>query len=361
MRVEMIEFIRRMPKAELHLHLEGAIQPRTLRALAERHNALERLPATEGGLQDWFRFTDFRHFIDIYMTISDLLREPDDFALAVAGLGDELAVHNVRYAEVTFTPYTHTHLQDKGLTIRDLLAGLSAGRAQVRAKHGIELRWTFDIPRNAAFPAHAARAYVAKPADATLEYALLGKPHGVVGFGLGGLEVGAPPEPFAHVFDAAKQAGLFALPHAGETTGPASIWGAIRALGAQRIGHGVRAIEDPHLLAHLCDARIPLEVNITSNICLHVYQRTGHHPFPHLDRMGLVVTVNTDDPALFNTDLSREFGILADEFGYTQADIARVARNAFAASACEPELRARLLAEFDTWVADNLPSAVERP
>lgn len=358
MGVATIEFIRTLPKAEIHLHLEGAIQPRTLRTLAERHNALGRLPATDGELQDWFRFTDFRHFMDIYMTISDLLREPDDFALAVSALGDELAMHNVRYAEVTFTPYTHTHLQDKGLTIQDLLTGLSAGRAQVQAEHGIELRWIFDIPRNAAFPARTGRAYDPKPADITLEYALLGRPHGVVGFGLGGLEVGAPPEPFAHVFDAAKQAGLAALPHAGETIGPASVWEAIRALGANRIGHGVRAIEDPHLLAHLRDACIPLEINITSNICLHVYRRTGHHPFPHLDRMGLVVTVNTDDPALFNTDLSREFSILPDEFGYTHAGIARVARNAFTASACEPALRARLLDDFDAWVAQNLPSAV---
>jgi adenosine deaminase len=348
-----------MPKAELHLHLEGAIQPRTLAALARRHNCLDRLPATDAdSLRNWFRFTDFRHFIDVYMTISDLLRTPADFSLAVTALGDELARHNVRYAEVTFTPYTHTHVQDKGLGIADLLAGLAEGRAQVQTQHGIDLRWVFDIPRNVSFPKHTAQAYDPKPADTTLEFALLGRPQGVIALGLGGLEVGAPPEPFAHAFAAARSAGLYALPHAGETMGATSVWGAVRALSAQRIGHGVRSIEDPQLLNHLRDAQIPLEVNITSNICLHVYRRAAHHPFPHLDRMGLVVTVNSDDPPLFNTDITAEYCLLADEFGYGIADIARIARNAYLVAACDAATRARLLDEFDTWVARHVPSAI---
>ena len=351
--------IRSMPKAEIHLHLEGAIRPHTLVELARRHGALKQLPATDdAGMLEWFRFTDFFHFAEIYFTISDLLRTPDDFAFIVSALGDDLAYHNVRYAEVTFTPYIHTHLQDKGLTIQDLLSGLAAGREQVRARHDIELNWVFDIPRNASFPEHGPSTYDPKPADVTLEYALLGKPHGVIGLGLGGSEVDAPPEPFAHAFVAAKAAGLRALPHAGETVGPESIWGAVRALSADRIGHGVRAIEDPTLLTHLRDAHIPLEVNMTSNICLHVYNRIGHHPFLHLDRMGLIVTVNTDDPPLFNTNISQEYMILAEEFGYSLDNVARVARNAIQATLCGDDLRARLLGELDAWVAQNAPSPV---
>src|SRR5690606_17250487 len=135
-------------------------------------------------------------------------------------------------------------------------------------------------------------------------------------------------------------------PHAGEMAGPDSVWSAIHALGAQRIGHGVRSIEDPLLLAYLHQHQIPLEINITSNICLHAYQRLAHHPFPHLDRMGLLVTLNSDDPPLFNTDLTHEYSILIDEFGYGLLDVARVARNAFVAAAMPEPLRVNLLTEF---------------
>jgi aminodeoxyfutalosine deaminase len=173
----------------------------------------------------------------------------------------------------------------------------------------------------------------------------------VVGFGLGGFEVNAPPEPFAHAFDRARQEGLLSVPHAGETAGPASVWGAVETLHADRIGHGVRAIEDPTLLTVLRDRQIPLEVNITSNVCLHIFDHFAMHPFPHLDRMGVKVTVNSDDPPLFNTNLCIEYGVLAAEFGYDRAGLARIARNAFEVSGAAPSLKTQLLAEFDAWLA----------
>ncbi len=347
-----VERLRSMPKVDIHLHLEGAIQPETLLALARRHKRLSALPADNvDALRRWFRFTDFRHFIEIYAAISDLLREPEDFALVTAHLGDELAHHAVRYAEVTFTPYTHTHLLDKGLTIADLLAGLDAGRRRVFERHGIHLAWVFDIPRNVSF--HRDGRYDPAPADITLAYALESMAHGVIGFGLGGDEVGAPAAPFAHAFAAAKAAGLRSVPHAGETVGPESVWNALHALGADRIGHGVRAIEDPHLLTYLLHHQIPLEVNLTSNICLHVYRSLAQHPLPHLDRMGLNVTINSDDPPLFNTDLTREYAILADVFGYSLADIVRLANNAIQASFAPLSLRAALTAELEQWHADQ--------
>ncbi|MEZ4674711.1 MAG: adenosine deaminase [Caldilineaceae bacterium] len=344
-------FIQAMPKAEIHIHLEGSIRPETLLTLARRHDRTNALPSTElTALQRWFTFTDFRHFVEIYPTISDLLREPADFALIVEACGRDMAAQNIRYRELTFTPYTHTHLQDKGLTIDDLLLGLETGRQRAKRDHGVEIRWVFDIPRNASF-SRSNGIYNPAIAEKTLAYAIAGQQQGVVGFGLGGLEVGAPPEPYAHAFAEATAAGLLAVPHAGETMGAASVWGAVRALDAVRIGHGVRAIEDPALLHVLKERQTVLEINPTSNVCLHVYQRLAEHPFPHLDRMGLQVTVNSDDPPLFNTTLTEEYRVLAREFGYDKRNLARIARNAFTAAGASPDLKAQLLCEFDEWVA----------
>jgi adenosine deaminase len=344
-----------MPKVELHVHLEGAIQPQTLLELAQRHKRTHTLPGrSEQSLRRWFRFTDFPHFIEVYTTISDLLRTPDDFALITVAFGEEMARQNIRYAEATFTPYTHTHLLDKGLTIQDIFKGLDQGRETVRRKHGIEIAWVFDIARNFSFACTKNLYYDPQPAEITLEYALAGREHGVIGFGLGGNEAGAPPGPFAHAFEQAIRHSLHSVPHAGELAGPSSVWGAIHSLGAQRIGHGVRAIEDPLLLAYLRQHRIPLEVNMTSNLRLHVYKNLGHHPFPHLDRMGLVVTINSDDPPLFNTDLTHEYTILMDEFGYPLDQVARVARNAFTCAFMGEERQVQLLTEFDAWVAGHV-------
>ena len=350
------QFIAAMPKAEIHVHLEGSISPTTLLELARRHDRLDVLPSTDpNALHTWYEFVDFPRFMRIYLTISDLLRTPDDFALIVERHGEAMAAQNIRYSELTFTPFTHTDYQDKGLTIDDLLDGLEAGRKAAHQASGVEMRWVFDIARNTSFGDDG--RYDPHPAERTLEYALRGREFGVIGLGLGGFEVGAPPEPFAHAFADAKTAGLFSVPHAGETVGPSSVWGAIDALQADRIGHGVRAIEDPALLVALRDRQIPLEMNPTSNVCLHVYNRAAVHPFPHLDRMGLKVTVNSDDPPLFNTTLNDEFNLLAAEFGYGAAGLARIARNAFEVCAAPDTLKSTLLAEFDAWAAHAVPEA----
>ncbi|MCA9972430.1 MAG: adenosine deaminase [Anaerolineales bacterium] len=347
---DLTTFIANMPKAELHIHLEGAIQPGTLLKLARQHNRVDALPGdTEAALRRWFTFTDFPHFVRIYVTIQDLLRTAEDFALITYECGADMARQNIRYRELTVTPVTHTDLQNKGVTIEMILAGLEDGRCRARADFGVEMRWIFDVPRNLSFPQAGSLAYDPRPAERTLEYALYGRDRGVVGFGLGGWEPGAPPHPFAHAFTAAKKAGLLSVPHAGETLGPDSVWGAVNELQADRIGHGVRAIEDPHLLALLQERQIPLEVNPTSNLRLGIYPRLAGHPFPHLDRMGLLLTVNSDDPPLFNTDLNQEYAVLAQEFGYDQPGLARIARNAFAVSGAEPALKQQLLAEFDAW------------
>lgn len=351
--IALDDFLRAMPKAELHIHLEGAIQPETLLELARKHNRLDRLPGEDvATLRDWFTFTDFPHFIRIYVTISDLLRDSEDFSTVTYALGADMAAQGIRYREVTFTPTTHLILHPKGITIDDILEGLEDGRRRARRDFGVEIRWVFDIARDAAF---RTGAYSPMLADATLEYATRGMDRGVIGFGLGGFEVNAPPEPFSPAFARAKAEGLLSLPHAGETMGPGSVWGALNALYADRIGHGVRAIEDARLLERLVETQIPLELNPTSNYRLHVYRRLAEHPLPHLDRMGVFCTINSDDPPLFNTSLLQEYRVLADEFGYDRANLARIARNGFLAMGAEESLKRGLLAQFDAWQMATTP------
>lgn len=314
-------FIEQMPKAELHLHLEGAIAPATLLTLAERHG--RPLPAeTVEGLQAWYQFTTFRHFINIYLTIQACIRTADDFAFIVCALAADRAHQNIRYSEVTVTPYTHIW-QDKGLHPADIIAGLEEGRRQARRDFGVELRWVFDIPRNLPEPA----------GSWTADFAIQHMDRGVVGFGLGGDEARAAPELWAAPFNRAVAAGLYSVPHAGEVAGPASVWGAIRALGARRIGHGVRSIEDPALVNYLVETQIPLEVNPTSNLCLNVYPNFAAHPLRALWDAGVYVTVNSDDPPMFNTSLTQEYQVLHDHFAFSVAELEAIALRAVQAAA----------------------------
>lgn len=343
-----------MPKVELHLHLDGAIPPRTMLELATRHDMVDLLPGdTEEALMKWFDFRDFHHFIEIVRFMKRLLRSAEDVALAVYAAGRELDVQRVRYAEVTITPYSLIDALDQGLTIESLLEGLEAGRARVRTELGIELRWVFDIPRNRAFSDYRNGGdYVPGAAERTLDYALMGMNYGVIGLGLGGNEVNAPPEPFAHVFARAKEYGLRSLPHAGESEGAASVWGAIHQLCADRIGHGVRSVEDDRLLEYLAEHQIPLEISPTCNVCLNFYPHLDAHPLPLIDKAGLLITINSDDPQLINTTLSQEYQLLMDAFGLGVDDVLRIARNAFTACYAEPTLKARLLGEFDAWARE---------
>ena len=330
-----------MPKVELHVHLEGSIQPGTLVELARRHGV--KLPAQdEDGLRAWYTFRDFRHFIDVYLTISGLLRQQQDFELIVYDFGREMARQHIRYAEITFTPFTHLW-QDKGLTPEDLIEGLEAGRQQAAQELGVEMAWVLDIPRNLSF---TDGVYTGFASDPTVEMALAWRERGVVALGLGGNEVGAPPEPFAPAFARARAGGLHSVPHAGEMAGPESIWGVLRALGAERIGHGVRAVEDATLVDHLVEHRIPLEVSPTSNLRLGVYPSYAAHPFRQLWDAGAYLTVNSDDPPLFNTSLTQEYFVLIDHFGFTATDLERITLNALGASFLPDERKATLEAEL---------------
>jgi aminodeoxyfutalosine deaminase len=349
MSMNLGNFVHEMPKVELHVHLEGSIQPATLLALAERNGVA--LPASSvEGLKDFYRFTDFEHFLRVYFTISSCLRTADDFCLIAYQFGAEMARQNIRYAEVTFTP--HTNVTNTGLPFEEILAALNEGRNQAEQEFGVQFRWVLDIVRNDPGSRHQVAEWAASAAD-----------DGVVGFGLGGSEQGHPPEWFSDAYGVAREAGLHSVPHAGELAGPESVWGAIRALGAERIGHGVRSIEDPALVDYLRQHQIPLEVCPTSNLCLGVYPSFEEHPIRRLLDQGVYVTVNSDDPPMFNTDLVSEFLALVDHLGFEAADLERLSLNALEASFLPDTAKADLRQSFQSEYAElraHLPDRKER-
>lgn len=301
-------YLNAVPKAELHVHLEGSIAPTTLLILARRNDVALPVETVEE-MQQWFIFRDFNHFIEIYFAISRCLKTAGDYELIAYEFGANMARQHIRYAEITFSPGTHAFAL--GVPFDTYFAGLTRGRLRAREDFGVEMRWVFDIVRNIEDEARNA-----KLADYTTSVAIEGMQDGVVALGLGGAEIGYPPERFARWFERALAAGLHSAPHAGETVGPDSPWGALRTLGAERLGHGVRSVEDPALVAHLAERRIPLEVCPTSNIRLSVYPSIDAHPLPALYVAGVPVTINSDDPPLFNTTLNDEIQLLAAHFGF---------------------------------------------
>jgi adenosine deaminase len=341
--MSLASYLRAAPKAELHLHLEGTVRPATLLALAGRHGV--PLPcATLDELRSWFRFRDFGHFLEVYGAISRCLKDTDDFELIAFELAQELARQNVRYAEVGFSPGFFTRA---GIPEATYLDGLSRARARARGELGVELAWIFDLGR----AWHGGEAETRRWASFTTELAIAAREAGVVALGLGGPEQGHPPEPFAPLFERGRAAGLHSAPHAGEHAGPSSIWGALRALGAERIAHGVRAIEDPELLAYLVEHQIALDVCPTSNVRLGVYPSLAEHPLPRLLRAGVTLTINTDDPPLFGTTLTDEVVRLADPFGLDVAMIDSILLNAVRCSFLPRPNRDQLEAAFRAELA----------
>jgi adenosine deaminase len=338
-----LSYVQAVPKAELHVHLEGAIQPETLLTLAQR-NGIELPADTIEGVRDWIAYRDFDHFIQLFRAACRCLRTADDFELAAYDLGADLARQGVRYAEVTFSASIH-HIF--GTPQQAYFDGLARGRERALADFGVELTWIFNIVRQWKDGGHE----VAPLADLTTELAIEGREIGVVALGLAGAEAGAPPEPFAEWFDRARAADLHSAPHAGEHAGPESVWGAIRALGAERIGHGVRAAEDPALVAYLAEHKIPLDVCPLSNIRLGVSPDLARHPLPGLLEAGVVMTVNSDDPSLFNTSLSDDYATLVEPFGLSVAQIDELVLNSFRSTFLPLGRKVALLADVQRELA----------
>ena len=330
------DFIAGLPKAELHVHHIGSASPHTVAQLAARHDGATPVPADPEQLAAYFTFTDFAHFIDVYLSVVDLIRDAEDVWTLTYDIARDLAAQNVRYAELTLTPYSSVV---RGIPPEAFCDAVEDARRRAADDFGLQLRWCFDIPGEAGEEA----------GDITLDMALLMRPDGLVSFGLGGPELGVPRSMFAEHFSAARAAGLHSVPHAGESTGPESIWEALDTLGAERIGHGIAAARDEALLARLRDQAIPLEVCPTSNVCTRAVPSLAEHPLPALVAAGVPVTINSDDPPMFSTTLSREYAIAAELLKLDEAGIAELAKAAVRASFLDEPGKRGLLAEIDEY------------
>lgn len=335
---DLSTFIAGLPKVELHVHHVGSALPRIVAELAARHEGRTPVPADPDALANYFEFRDFAHFIEVYLSVVDLIRDPEDVWILTHEVARELARQQVRYAELTITPYSHVR---RGIPAPAFCEAIEDARKRALADFGIELRWCFDIPGEAGLPA----------AEETLRIALDERPDGLVSFGLGGPEIGVPRPQFRPYFDQARAAGLRSVPHAGETTGPQTVWDALNDLGAERIGHGISAAQDPQLLAYLAERQIGMEICPTSNVRTRAVATLDEHPLPRLVEAGLLVTINSDDPPMFGTTLNDEYAVAARLLGVGAEGLAGLARNAVTASFLDAAGQQRILAEIDAYLA----------
>jgi aminodeoxyfutalosine deaminase len=326
-----------LPKAELHLHLEGSVAPATVAALAARHGAV----VSPAEVAARYATPNFAAFIEAYKWVTSYLRLPADYALIVRDLAEQLLAQNVVYAEITLS------IGVMILRRQDVEANFRAIREAASAfePRGLRIRWIFD----------AVRQFGAGPAMEVARCAVDLRDEGVIAYGLGGDELAVPTADFRPVYEFVAAHGLHRVAHAGEIGGPESVREAIELLGAERIGHGIAAARDPQLLALLADRAIPLELCPTSNLCTGALARQlavpeatlSDHPLPQLLRSGVPVSLSTDDPAMFGTDLNREYALLP-RMGLQTGEILRVAAGAFEGAFLPPAEKAAQLAAFRT-------------
>ncbi|MFE7314858.1 adenosine deaminase [Streptomyces sp. NPDC057555] len=330
-------FIAGLPKAELHVHHVGSASPRIVAELAARYPD-SAVPRDPEALADYFTFRDFAHFIDVYLSVVDLIRDAEDIRLLTYEIARDMARQQIRYAELTLTPFSSTR---RGIPDVAYVEAIEDARKAAESELGVVLRWCFDIPGEAGL----------ESAEETTRIACALQPEGLVSFGLGGPEIGVPRPQFKPYFDRALAIGLHSVPHAGETTGPGTVWDALTALRAERIGHGTSAVQDPALLAHLAEHRIPLEVCPTSNIATRAVPTLAEHPLKQMVDAGVLVTINSDDPPMFGTDLNTEYAIAARLLELDTTGLAALAKNAVTASFMDDAAKARLSAEIDAYAA----------
>ncbi|HEX7106652.1 MAG TPA: adenosine deaminase [Acidothermaceae bacterium] len=316
------------PKIELHVHLEGAVRPRTLIDLAKRNGLALPADSVEG-ISQLYEFTDFAHFIEVWILTTNVMRTADDFRRITVDYAAEAARHGAVYLEAIFSPIERVL---RGVKWDDIFDGYCEGAQQAQEEHGVVVRFTPDAYRGADVE------LVEELARRCVKH----RDRGVVGLGIGGPEKGMPPQPYAKAFAIARDGGLGAVPHAGEVCGPESIRETIDALGANRVRHGISAIDDPELVDELIERRIVLDVCPTSNLRTKAVGSLDDHPLPRLVDAGLLCTVNTDDPAMFNTDLGREHEI-ARGLG---VDPKRLYDAGVAGALCDAPTKSRLAASW---------------
>jgi aminodeoxyfutalosine deaminase len=344
-------FIRGLPKAELHVHQVGSASARIVSELATRHPGT--VPSDPQQLKQFYEFRDFAHFIEVYLAVVALIRTPEDIHYLTYEVAREMATEQaLRYAELTCTPFTSVRPDrpDDGMPIEAYTEAIEAARVEAERDFGLVLRWIYDIPGEFGLPA----------ADATLGYALDHGPGALVGFGLGGPELGVPRSQFQAHFERATAAGLHSVPHAGETTGPETVWDSLILLRAERIGHGTSSADDPELLRRLAETGIPLEVCPSSNVATRAVTSLDDHPIRVFRDAGVTVTVNSDDPPMFGTTLNHEYAVAARLLELDERGLAELARAAVRASFAPEDVRRRVLGEIDEHEAAAAPNVPGR-
>jgi aminodeoxyfutalosine deaminase len=337
---DLSSFIAGLPKAELHVHHVGSASPAIVSELAMRHPGI--VPVDTDELRRFFEFRDFAHFVEVYLAVVALIRTDADIRYLTYEVGRELAfTQQVRYAELTCTPYTSVLPDDPdhGIPIEAYTEAIEDARMAAERDFGIVLRWIYDIPGESGMPA----------ADATLSFATNHRVDALVGFGLGGPEIGVSRPQFKPHFDAARRVGLHSVPHAGETTGPETVWDSLRVLGAERIGHGTSSAQDEKLLAYLAKQGIPLEVCPSSNVATRAVPSLEDHPIRAFRDAGVTITVNSDDPSMFGTSLNQEYEIAARLLDLDTGGVADLARAGVRASFAPDDLKVAMLAEIDEY------------
>jgi adenosine deaminase/aminodeoxyfutalosine deaminase len=317
---------------ELHLHLEGAVRPETLLELSLDKSALRQK------VDEWiasrraqrFRYGDFREFLDAFKLVTLLLETPQDYALATTRLMEWLAEQNVQYAEIIFAAGV---VLWKKQPLDAIFEAVAAAAEASEARMGVQVNWIFD----------AIRHFGTDHAHEVLRWAGRYRSRGVVAFGIGGDEARGPAKLFRDVFQEARDLGLHGVAHAGEACGPESIRDAVELLGAERIGHGLTALQDANVMALLRERQIPVEVCPSSNVCTGLIARLEDHPLPQFLNAGLMVTLNSDDPAMFGTSLQEEFLQAARCFGFSHETLTGMCRNAVHASFLSDDEKYQLL------------------
>jgi aminodeoxyfutalosine deaminase len=318
---EIQSFIRLLPKAELHLHLEGTVTPATLVELSERHDAL---PIGMGEAEALYHFTDFTGFLLAFKAVSERLITPEDYELAAWRMAQHLAEQGVIHAEVYISVGVIYHWRNPDADCFDVIfAGLERARVRAETELGLTLYWILDAVRH--FPLDEAEKVFRKAAQLHASHP------SVVGIGLGGDERRCGSEPYREMYAQAREAGLRLTNHAGETTGPEAIWEAL-SIGSERIGHALSAIADVRLMEHLKEQSCCLELNPTSNIRIGVCSSFGNHPLRRYFDAGLLVTINSDDPAFFGSDVANEYLLAYSEQGFSRDELRELAANSIRAS-----------------------------
>lgn len=335
--------IRSLPKAELHLHLEGTVDPESLAELSRRNDdsSLTMAKATE-----LYEYADFHGFLMAFKAVTERLLTPEDFEFITYRMIERLRSEGVLHAEV-YVSVGVVHWRQH--QFEPLFEGIERGRERGERDFGVSVLWIFD----------AVRHFGVEAAKRVFELAVQHKDRHVIGVGIGGDERRGPAEQFRDLYRYAADNGLRRTAHAGESTGPESVWAALN-IGAERLGHVLSAMSDPELIEVLAQSQIPVEVCITSNLRTGCLQDLEEHPVRRLFDAGLLVTLNTDDPAMFHTSLTHEYELAQDVFGFTDEHVRELARNSLEASFLPPEKKVQLLQKFDQEVEKSEVSIQER-